>query len=151
MNTTPPPQNDTTHPTAGILGRFGLATIVGLFLVVPFSLTVLYPPWSKVDCQRRQILYWSEQTEVHSSSFAGFDFLFSTAKWHREQTPPNPSSDTYFKSIEYQIAYPVLLFEWFLLAVGGVVAYWRISRRIFSPLLSTVPVNDKIPTQIPSK
>lgn len=138
MNAIPSPPP--TNAPAGLLGRLGLATVLGFALLVPFGLTVLYPPWLKVNCERRQILYWSEQTKVESSSFAGFDFLFSSDKWHREQTPPNPSSDTYFRSIEYQLAYPILFIEWLILVALGVVLYWRLSKRIFTPLIaSAVP------------
>lgn len=146
-----PPQLPTSNPAVGLLGRFGLATMIGFAMLFPLGLTVLYPPWNKVDCQRRQILYWSEQTEVHSSSFAGFDFLFSNEKWHREQTPPTPASDTYFKSIEYQLAYPILVFEWFLLAIIGIIVYWRSSRHIFSPLLTNSNSPAAPPPQSPQQ
>ena len=138
------PSNSSPNPSAGLLGRFGLATVLGLAMLFPIGLTVLYPPWTKIFCQRRQILYWSEQTEIHSSSFAGFDFLFSKEKWHREQTPPNPSSDTHFESIEYQITYPVLFIEWLILFGIGIFAYIRLSKRIFVPLLSN-PSSTKRP------
>jgi hypothetical protein len=148
-NTTPP--NSASNPSAGLLGRFGLATVLCLAMFFPISLTAFYPPWSKVDCKRRQTLYWSERTEIHSTSFAGFDFLFSKEKWHREQTPPNPGSDTYFESIEYQITYPVLFIEWLILLGIGIFAYIRLSKRIFVPLLSNPSLTNRPEPSSPPK
>ncbi len=122
------------NAAAGVLGRFGLVTLLSLALLVPLGLTAFFPPWSKVECKRRQILYWSERTEVYSKSFAGFDFLLSREKWRREQSVPNPSSDTYFDSIEYEISYPILLIEWLVLLGIAIFAYIRLARRIFKSI-----------------
>lgn len=121
------------NTAASFLGRFGLATVICLALCLPLGLTLLYPPWSKVDCQRRQTLYWSERREIYSTHFAGFDFVFAKEKWSREQTPPHPSSDTFFKSIEYQISYPVLFIEWVFIAGIGIFTYVRLAQRILPP------------------
>lgn len=133
MDTNSSPTTTSPNPVPGLLGRFGLATMLGFATLIPLVLTLLVPPWSKVDCQRRQTLYWSERREIHSIHFAGFDFLFAKEKWSREQTPPHPSSDTFFRSIEYQISYPVLLVEWTIVIAIGIFAYVRLARRIFSP------------------
>lgn len=131
MHSQTSPPTIATNSAAGILGRFGLVMLLSLALLVPLGLTAFFPPWSKVECKRRQILYWSERTEVYSKSFAGFDFLLSSEKWHREQSVPNPSSDTYFESIEYEISYPILLIEWLILLAIALFAYIRLAKRIF--------------------
>jgi hypothetical protein len=134
MNSSPLPPVVSPTPSAGLLGRFGLATLLGIAMLVPVGLTLIYPPWYKLECKRRQLLVFSEIREIHASSFAGFDFLFAKEKWHREKTPPHPGADTFFESIEYHISYPVLFTEWLALAGLGIFAYLRLSKRIFPPI-----------------
>lgn len=113
------------------LGRFGLGVLVFLATLLPLGLTLAFPPWDQLECQRRQILYWSEISTVEDRSFAGFDFLFSREKWSRVQNPPSPSSDTYFQSREYAINWFVLIMEWIAVFAIAIVGYVKVSRRIF--------------------
>src|SRR5687768_8875104 len=99
---------------AGCLSHIGLFTIIGLGTLPIFALTLVVPPWVKVDCQRRQIIFTSMQTRVYKKSFAGFDYVFSSDKWERIG-PKNRKPGTYFDCTEYHVHWWVLVGEWFTL------------------------------------
>jgi len=130
-----------TNGSAISLGRFGLGVLISMATLLPLGLTIAFPPWDRLECQRRQILYWSEISKVEARSFAGFDFLFSRDKWRRVQNPPAPSSDTYFQSKEYAINWLVLAIEWLAVFAFAILSYIKISRRIFP----SVAVNSDTP------
>ena len=120
-------------PTGRALGHFGLAVLVALMALPLLAVTALVPPWIEVHCQRRQILYWSERTKLHATSFAGFDFLFSGQKWSSTKVPPNPPSDTYFDSKEFSVHRGLLATEWGAIVVAAAIAYYKLARRAFQP------------------
>jgi hypothetical protein len=121
------------------LGRFGLAVLVSLASLLPLGLTVAFPPWDRVECQRRQILYWSEISKVESRSFAGWDTALAKEKWSRIQNPPSPSSDTYFTSKEYAINWLVLAIEWLVILSLAVIGYIKLSQRVFPDIQQQQP------------
>jgi hypothetical protein len=115
------------------LGRFGLAVLVLLVSLSAFALTAIFPPWLEVRCQRRMILYFSEQKQIYESSFAGFDYLFATRKWNATWTPPGPSPGENFDSQEFNVCWSLLFFEWLPILATAFVCDVRLSRRLFEP------------------
>jgi hypothetical protein len=122
-------QSSTNSTAAGCFSQIGLLAVVAFGTLSILALTVILPPWVKVDCQRRQILYWSEQVKVHKRTFAGYDLLFADPKWQRIG-PANPASDTYFDVTEYQVFWPLLVGEWIVVLMGGGVLFFVVSRRL---------------------
>ena len=82
------PDRSTQSAAAGCLSQFGLLVIVGVGAVSAGGLAMLLPPWVKVDCQRHQVLYWSEVVEDHDSSFAGYHWLLAGKEWQTERSEP---------------------------------------------------------------
>jgi len=115
-----------------LFAQFGLAVIIGLVSLPVIILTVLFPPWLEIHCQRRQILYWSERVKIHEKSYAGFDYFSSREKWATTKTPPNPSSDTLFESTEFDVCWPLLACEWVAVVAVAGAFYITLSRRFFS-------------------
>jgi hypothetical protein len=114
-------------------GHLGLAVTVILATLPFLVLTIAFPPWREVECQRRQILYWSERVAIRKSAFAGFDWVFSAAKWTTTKNPPNPSSESLFESHEFEIHRTVLAIEWLLLVGLAGTGWYRLGRRAFPP------------------
>ena len=122
-----------TEPSR-LLGRFGLATIIGIASLAVAFLCLLFPPWLEVECERRKNKLYvpeSRQVEVYDKSFAGFDFVLDEAKWTRTTVPVHPVGTTLFKSTEFEIYWRLLVCEWVVLALIGSIGYFKISRRIF--------------------
>ena len=125
------------------LGHLGLAVTVVLALLPFVLLTIAFPPWREVECQRRQTLYWSERVAIRKTSFAGFDWLFSGPKWTTTKNPPHPSSEMLFESHEFEIDRPVLAVEWLLLVGAAGTAWYRLAQRVFP---ATLPRDESPPT-----
>lgn len=111
-------------------GRFGVAVLCGLGAALFMALTLLYPPWLKVECDRYMVLYFSEQREIHTKAFAGFDNLFSGRKRERTWTPPNPPAGTPFTSVEYNVWWTLLVAEWTAIVVAAVLAYKQVTQSV---------------------
>ena len=114
-----------------VLGQFGLAVLIVLISLPVFALSILVPPWLEVHCQRRQVLYWSERVKTYERSFTGFDFILASQKWSSIKTPPNPPSDTFFDSREFDVFWPLLIAEWVAIIGAGGACYYQLSRRVF--------------------
>lgn len=123
-----------------LLGQFGLAVIIGLVSLPVITLTVLFPPWLEVHCQRRQILYWSQRVSIHETSYAGFDYLLSGDKWATTKTPPNPSSETLFEAKEFDVYWLLLAGEWVAVLAVAATFYMKLSLRVFQLPESTNPI-----------
>jgi hypothetical protein len=128
-------------------GHLGLAVTVVLALLPFLLLTIAFPPWREVECQRRQTLYWSERIAIRKTSFAGFDWLFSGPKWTTTKNPPNPSSEMLFESHEFEVHRPVLAVEWLLLVGVAGTAWYRVAQRVFP---SVLPRDESPPTGGPA-
>lgn len=122
--------SETTEPTSNYLGHFGLATLICFITLPVFALTIFFPPWFEVHCQRREILYWSERVTIHHKSFAGFDYLLASKKWQIVKPTPVPASGL-FESKEFGLAWPILFMEWIIVSVVAGICYYRISRQVF--------------------
>ncbi len=109
--------------TERALSRFGLAVLCLLLASFLVAMTILYPPWVRVTCNRLMGLYISQQQEVLSSSFAGFDYLFAEEKKAATWTPPNPGSGTSFQSREFNVWWILLYIEWFVIFVAALLSY----------------------------
>lgn len=116
-------------------GHLGLALTVVLATLPCLLLTIAWPPWREVECQRRQTLYWSERVAVRKASFAGFDWILSASKWTSTKNPPHPSSEMLFESREFEIHKPVLAVEWLLLVTIAGTVWYQLAQRVFPPTL----------------
>src|SRR5262249_35784642 len=110
----------------GCLSQIGLLSVLGCGTVLVVILTLLFPPWVKVKCQRQELLYFSTRAKVYDRTFAGFDFIFSGQKWTR--TPDPNVSGQLFDSTEYDIYWPVLIGEWLVVVVGAGIWFIKSSR-----------------------
>lgn len=137
--------NPPTNPTAtGCFTEIGVFAVVAFCTLLVLGLTALVPPWVRVECQRRQVLYWSEQVQVYSRSFAGYDWLFAGPNWQRVPES-GPRSEAYFDAVEYQVFWPVLLAEWVVILVLAGVAYVAVFRRIRLHPGPSMPANTAKP------
>lgn len=102
-----------------LLAPCGSVVLIGLLSALLISLTVLFPPWLEVHCERRQVLFVSHRVKVHETSFAGFDYIFAKSKW--EILLPKHGSGEHFESVEFDLYWPLLVGEWVaVIAVAGI-------------------------------
>jgi hypothetical protein len=122
----------TPAPEAGCLSQVGLAVIIGLAAAPLLGLTVLFPPWIKVHCQRQEMLYFSQRVKIYEQSFAGFDFVFSDQKWSRSSSATVVGSGQLFDSTEYDVSRPLLAAEWAIVIAMAVAVFVMRSKRLRS-------------------
>jgi hypothetical protein len=63
-------------------------------------------------------------------SFAGYDSLFATRKWHSDGPSTPRSSEQVYVSTEYRIFWPVLIGEWVLILLAAGSLFFVLSRRL---------------------
>jgi hypothetical protein len=107
----------------------------------------LYPPWTRVSAERRQVLYWSEEIKVSDSRFVGYDFLFANAKWQSLRNQGVVASEQIFSVTEYRVAWSLLWLEWVLIGGAAVVSFFVVSRRL---RLRTTPESNEVPAPRPA-
>jgi hypothetical protein len=124
-------QQNAVPPSAhGCLSRIGLACVVSLGALWLLGVATVLPPWVKVKCQRRQVLYWSEQVKIYEQEFAGYDLLTSKSKWQTIGPATSPSSETYFDVTEYRVYWPLLAAEWAVICLAAIGVFVWLSRRL---------------------
>lgn len=106
----------TNSAAIGRRGKIGLRRKVGLCTLAMLGITVLVPPWDKVDCQWYKEELGAFPKKVHKQSFAGYDFLFAGSKW---EYPPHQKNGTIFDFTVFRIQWPLLICEWGVLIVAG--------------------------------
>jgi hypothetical protein len=92
-------------------------------------LTMLLPPWVKVRCQRKELLYFTLHVKDYERAFAGYDFLFAGAKWEAQEPPMLTTPGETFDVTEYRIFWPALLAEWVAICLAAVCLIVVLSRR----------------------
>ena len=114
-----------------VFASCGLAVLTGLTSVLLIALTILFPPWLEVHCERRQILFASHRVKVHETSFSGFDYIFAKSKW--EVLLPKHGNGELFESVEYGLHWRLLIGEWITIVVVVGICYATLLMKSANP------------------
>ncbi len=118
-----------TSPQLKSLSAIGLAVLTLLAMGPFFIGTLVFPPWLEMDVLRQRVLITTRLIEVKSSKFVGFDYVFSNEKWHADRTPDSMVSGATFRSHEFAIHKPILIFEWMGILTIGILGYLFLYRK----------------------
>ena len=114
---------------SGLLNQIGLARLHFWGAFVIFALTVLPPPWLKVKCQRKDLLYYSGYVKDSEPTFVGYDFFFAGPKWESPEPPVGTTPGETFVVTEYRIFWTVLLAEWVVIVLAACILFIVFSQR----------------------
>jgi hypothetical protein len=123
------------------LRQIGLATLVTRGTCLMLFLTLLLPPWVKVRCQRKELLYFTLHVKDYERAFAGYDFLFAGAKWEAQEPPRLTTPGDTFDVTEFRIFWSVLLAEWVVICFAAVCLIVVLSGR---RRVATKPVKGEV-------